>query len=168
MNREYKSTLKSSINDVSGNKSPSPNDRYHTHARMQSTLAPFESLAENSSQAVLEELFKNKQYNSSTIATTQLPCIGFAKQTSRKSLVNLKENPHESRFKNINRFPSILSSNKKTDSLVSWDQGRNSLPRHKSTASKDWLVNQLAKKKKSYVHKFKKSELQKQNQQHLL
>jgi len=39
--------------------------------KMLSTISPFQSLAKESSQEVLEEIFKNKQYNDSTIATTK-------------------------------------------------------------------------------------------------
>ena len=138
-------------------RSPSLSGYKREYAKMQSTISPFESLTKMSSRVVIEELFKGKQMTKSTIANTRFPVIGFDKQTARKSLVNLKENPHEGRFKNIDRFPSILSTNKKTDSLVGWEKGRRSNPGRKMGGSKDWLVNQLTKKKNGYLHKFKKN-----------
>ena len=117
---------------------------------------------------MLQELFKSKHEAESTIATSKLPLVGFDKQTGRKSMVNVQENPHEKRFKNINRFPSILSTNKRTDCMVSWDKSRKSVPGRSSKVSHDWLVNQVAKKKKGHIHKFKKKDLMKQNMNHLL
>jgi hypothetical protein len=165
--KREESVAKPVLPNLSQTRSPSILIRKKEHNRMLSTIAPFESLAKTSSRVVIEELFKGSN-NNSTITNPKFPWIGFEKQLSRKSLINLKENPHEERFSSINRFPSILSTNKNTNSLVSWDQGRKSNPSRRIRASKDWLVNQIAKKKKGYIHKFKKKDLILQNQNHLL
>lgn len=81
--------------------------------KMLTTLAPFESLMKSSSRAVIEEIFRGN--NKSTMANSKIAAVGFAKQTGRRSLVNLKDNAHEDRFNNIDKFPSILSTNKKTN-----------------------------------------------------
>ncbi|CAI2387130.1 unnamed protein product [Moneuplotes crassus] len=122
------------------------------------TLGPFQSFVKNSGREVAEELFKQKHFSNSTIANSKFPSFSFAKQTSRKSLVNLKQNPHESRFNNIDRFPSILSSNKKTNSIVSWDKSKKSISNRRKFISNEW------NKKKSYIHKYKKKDLLKQNE----
>lgn len=163
----YDSSKKSGFNPQDSHRSPSDFSKKKYYIQMQSTLAPFESLEKSSSRAVLDEIFNGKHHNASTIAATKFPCIGFSKQTARKSLVNLKENPHEGRFKNINRFPNILSTNKNTNAIVSWDQGKKSSSVAKSKDLKEWLTNQLTKEKKGFIHKFKKKELLKHNQNHL-
>lgn len=43
----------------------------------------------------------------------KLPNINFDKQIGRSSIINEKQNPHELRFTNFNRFPDILSHNKR-------------------------------------------------------
>ena len=120
--KRFESVIENSLPTLM-DRSESPNGTKIQKQAMLSTISPFESLTKSYSRAVIEELFKGN-HNHSTIANSKFPSIPFGKQTSRKSLVNMKENPHEGRFDNIDRFPSILSSNKRTNSIVGWDQGK--------------------------------------------
>ena len=43
----------------------------------------------------------------------KLPEIDFSKQVGRPSIINKKDNPHEMRFTTFDKFPEILSNNRR-------------------------------------------------------